>query len=398
MVASSGPSVLGRRRNGFSRPYTAAQVGAWLALFFTFAHILIFITPILPLIASIVVTAVFAFVILGACFYGAKAQATDPIDGRLAAHFKNRPEEGYYRNAPTPMERMFAAPIEPRILHDDAELKQCWICDTQVHEKTIHCRFCSKCVFEFDHHCMWLNTCVGKANYDAFFRTMMFVLTLEVMHCCICIILVIEYFAKNDVRFRNWFNADLPILVVIVMLFFALFSAVSIILVGQLVLFHINLQKERISTYEFIIRDSKRRRELASREDELRNKRIMALAAARQQGRTFRVYSLRIGGICRALNCPVCDPLVLPEPRGEKEMEMGPVPGDAEAEEDEGDSMNPGDGIYNDHSTTCAPMLDDSTAPVPLDKPEPAFDPIDEDNENVERGDPPTINDPESIT
>jgi hypothetical protein len=32
--------------------------------------------------------------------------------------------------------------------------KQCWICDIQVGEKSMHCKFCNKCVDQFDHHCM----------------------------------------------------------------------------------------------------------------------------------------------------------------------------------------------------------------------------------------------------
>lgn len=46
----------------------------------------------------------------------------------------------------------------------------CRYCDCKVHKKSKHCRACNKCVGEFDHHCKWLNNCVGGANYKAFFR------------------------------------------------------------------------------------------------------------------------------------------------------------------------------------------------------------------------------------
>ena len=33
-------------------------------------------------------------------------------------------------------------------------MKQCWICDVQVYETSMHCKYCNKCVGKFDHHCM----------------------------------------------------------------------------------------------------------------------------------------------------------------------------------------------------------------------------------------------------
>ena len=59
---------------------------------------------------------------------------------------------------------------------------ECEICETHVHDTSKHCGSCNRCVDEFDHHCRWLNNCVGRANYKLFFRLIVLVFFMSLMH------------------------------------------------------------------------------------------------------------------------------------------------------------------------------------------------------------------------
>ena len=123
-----------RRQNGFSRPYSKAQISAWIALVATYLQFLLFVSPILPIAAAIPVTIYFTALVVAVVYYGGKTQLIDPVDIYLARHLQQNP---------------------PQALPETEEpMKQCWICDTQVAEHSMHCKFCNKCVYHFDHHCM----------------------------------------------------------------------------------------------------------------------------------------------------------------------------------------------------------------------------------------------------
>lgn len=129
-----------RRKNGFSLPLNKSQICAWIALVATFVEFIIFITPVLPLEASIPFTIVFTGLVGGILYYGGLTQLIDPIDVHLKQHLSsnNRTQQQQRQQIDLPQE----------------EMKQCWICDTQVAEHSMHCKFCNKCVYHFDHHCM----------------------------------------------------------------------------------------------------------------------------------------------------------------------------------------------------------------------------------------------------
>jgi hypothetical protein len=146
----SSTSIPGRR-NGFSAPYTTPQLMAWLVLAVTIVQFLFFVSPMLPIAASVPVTVFFFALIGGIIYYGGLTQAIDPMDPYLRMHLHSvRPDDEaklsrlfYRRFNPLPQPPL---PEEP--------MKQCWICDIQVAEPSLHCKYCGKCVKNFDHHCM----------------------------------------------------------------------------------------------------------------------------------------------------------------------------------------------------------------------------------------------------
>lgn len=212
-----------RRINGLSRPFSSTQIAAWIALITSILQFVIFVSPILPLIASIPVTIVFMICCGGVLYYGVQTLRIDPIDVHLYKHLKNAVQnendnqcsidndDDRQRRKPTSFEagdneqeqrqddhevytfedgqvhektsshdtnddspvkttrtknRSAAAgaatmmccsehQLNPFLLsHPNDEMKQCWICDTQVAKHSMHCKFCNKCVYKFDHHCM----------------------------------------------------------------------------------------------------------------------------------------------------------------------------------------------------------------------------------------------------
>ncbi|VEU40900.1 unnamed protein product [Pseudo-nitzschia multistriata] len=296
------------RKNGLSPPYTPAQISTWVLLPFLVLGFLFFVSPILPLAASIPCTILFVLSAIASIYHGYMAMYIDPSDPRLlnANHSNNQNQSGRGNGA---CENCYVDPEEPT--------KQCWICDVQVGEKSMHCKFCNKCVDHFDHHCMWLNTCVGKANYSYFFRTMVCILIMLLIQAIIQVFLIVAiYVGIGEVKRRalEWFSVNTTTPVVVGMGIFLLFDLVSISLIGQLLIFHLKLQKEGITTYQFIVRDNKNRRERTKKESDLKLRRKSAIERAKEEGNKCLLFRLENGGFLRekcGLSC--FDPLSLDE-------------------------------------------------------------------------------------
>jgi DHHC palmitoyltransferase len=168
-----------------------------------------------------------------------------------------------------------------------------------------------------------LNTCIGEANYKAFFRTMIYIFALEVSHFTIQLAMILDIFFDGGTKRRAdaWFSANASKAINVILIMFLAFNAVSIFMIGQLLWFHINLQRDHLTTYQFIVQDHQRRRERAHLEEILEGKRAMALAKARQENQPMYVLELTIGGSCRKMGCPAFDPLPMPQPEPEPDVE-----------------------------------------------------------------------------
>lgn len=144
---------------------------------------------------------------------------------------------------------------------------------------------------------------------------MLLLLIMELVHFVIQLVLLIDSFtggSTND-RVQNWLGGTEK-LQHAVWIFFIIFNSVSIILLGQLIWFHIGLHRKNLTTYQFIVQDSKRKREEMRLEEDLTNQRIVAVAKARRENNHVEAMRLELGGCCRSVGCVVCDPMDLPEP------------------------------------------------------------------------------------
>lgn len=151
-----------RRTNGFQAPFTAAQVATWIALPVLVIEFLLFVSPILPLGASIPCTIVFIVTAVLSAYYAALATKIDPLDDYLAKHLK-KTENGDGEGEDNGFGGCLGNPGE-----ETEPLKHCWICETQVAEHAMHCKFCNKCVGKFDHHCMCKYKQASKCRGDVY--------------------------------------------------------------------------------------------------------------------------------------------------------------------------------------------------------------------------------------
>jgi hypothetical protein len=163
-----------------------------------------------------------------------------------------------------------------------------------------------------------LNTCIGKANYLYFFRTMICIALLLTVHSCVQLALILDIYLGNGnsrQRSEEWFNVNSPtatIIVVAMMGFFLVFDIGALTLIGQLVMFHLRLQKQGLTTYAFIVQDNRRRRTEAEQQEQLKRRRNAAIAKAEQDGNWWLETKLRHGGFFReACGLACCDPLSL---------------------------------------------------------------------------------------
>ena len=138
------------RLNGLVRPYTPTQISTWFFLPTLVLEFLFFVSPILPLAASIPCTIVFCGFAASSTYFGYMAMKIDPSDPRLHINNNNNDDDDDDNNN----NNNGGNGISCRHFDPQEPTKQCWICDIQVGEKSMHCKFCNKCVDQFDHHCM----------------------------------------------------------------------------------------------------------------------------------------------------------------------------------------------------------------------------------------------------
>uniref|UniRef100_M4AC26 Palmitoyltransferase n=1 Tax=Xiphophorus maculatus TaxID=8083 RepID=M4AC26_XIPMA len=152
----------------------------------------------------------------------------------------------------------------------------CYLCQVDVGPKSKHCSACNKCVANFDHHCRWLNNCVGSRNYKLFLHSVVSALLGVSLVLVFASYVFVEFFRdpsnlRTDKYFlvQNqtgvWFvflpvaplrsaAAVIPVLAAITMAMGLLSSG----LLCHLLCFHIYLMWNRLSTYEYIVRQRHR--------------------------------------------------------------------------------------------------------------------------------------------
>jgi hypothetical protein len=141
---------------------------------------------------------------------------------------------------------------------------------------------------------------------------MLFIFAMELSHFVIQLVLLIDIFTQGPTKDRanDWFGEEA---IEAIYIGFLLFNAISILLIGQLLWFHVGLQKEGLTTYQFIVRDHQRKRDKSKVEAEILHSRMVETQKAKQQGQNWHAFRLQMGDHCRQIGCSACDPLDVSE-------------------------------------------------------------------------------------
>lgn len=249
------------RTNGWSWPPHPFQLLAWLLyLYFAVTGFGVFV-PLLPthwIPAGYICTGITFVCHL---FMHLMAVSINPADYNVRAKSYKGP-----------------LPVFDRTKHAHViENCHCYLCEVDVGPKSKHCSACNKCVASFDHHCRWLNNCVGSRNYWLFLNSVISALLGIVLVVVIASFVFIEFFLdpsklRSDKHFQQVKNESVvwfvflpvapvttagPAIPALAGVTIAL-GLLSALLLGHLLCFHIYLMWNRLSTYEYIVRQRHR--------------------------------------------------------------------------------------------------------------------------------------------
>ncbi|XP_055010321.1 palmitoyltransferase ZDHHC1 [Boleophthalmus pectinirostris] len=248
------------RTNGWSWPPHPFQMLAWLLYaYFAITGFGVFV-PLLPphwIPAGYICTGV--LFVCHLCVH-VLAVSIDPADSNVRSRTHRGP-----------------VPVFDRSKHAHViENCHCFLCQVDVGPKSKHCSACNKCVANFDHHCRWLNNCVGSRNYKLFLHSVVSALLGVCLVLIVASYVFIEFFLdpsklRTDKHFQVhnesavWFlflpvapvvsaGAVIPGLAAVTIAL----GLLSCVLLCHLLGFHIYLMWNRLSTYEYIIRQRHR--------------------------------------------------------------------------------------------------------------------------------------------
>ncbi|XP_077419198.1 palmitoyltransferase ZDHHC1 isoform X2 [Vanacampus margaritifer] len=245
------------RTNGWSWPPHPFQVLAWLLYAYFAAVGLGVLVPLLPvhwMPAGYICTGV-----MFACHLCTHVMAVsvDPADRNVRAKSPKGP-----------------LPVLDRSKHAHViENCHCYLCQVDVGPKSKHCSACNKCVANFDHHCRWLNNCVGSRNYKLFLYSVVSAVLGVCVLLAVSSYVLMAFFLEPDNlgaskhlwapnRTASWLlflpprapPAAVPALAAVT----GVLALLACVLLCHLLIFHVYLMWNRLSTYEYIVRQRHR--------------------------------------------------------------------------------------------------------------------------------------------
>ncbi|RLN50259.1 hypothetical protein BBJ28_00003758 [Nothophytophthora sp. Chile5] len=273
------------RKNGWEAPFHVLQLATWVVFPAVMALFFAFYTPILEKTAAYVLSIVYAAACLFTVVSVAVCTGTDPSDdcilrpSTMADVRESRPENRVYCNVCMKYVYVLCFLLAWSPLSDSASDFVLILLLLNRNNQSRHCRLCDKCVDVFDHHCKWLNNCVGKKNYRYFLGSVVGASIFLAVQIAVGIYLVVQCYVNEDAIRANsatsygcstekdgttglcvygGYRISLVALRAIHIVLLA-FLGPWLFMIGQLALFHFHLCMEHITTYDYIVRQRKRK-------------------------------------------------------------------------------------------------------------------------------------------
>ncbi|RLV94261.1 Palmitoyltransferase ERF2 [Spathaspora sp. JA1] len=138
-----------------------------------------------------------------------------------------------------PPEEYFNTITLPHNKHN-VQVKYCASCHIWRPPRTSHCSTCQVCILSHDHHCIYLNNCIGERNYRYF---LWFLLT-AVLSCIYLLTITIIHLTHTNI------NQSIRKHPVALLLF--IYSILALIYPFLLLLFHVFLTSQNLTTREYL--------------------------------------------------------------------------------------------------------------------------------------------------
>ena len=308
--------AMAMRKNGFECPSNGFQLSTYALFVILSAHFGICLTPCLPTIISIVATSIFGILAVTSIYFGYVTTKTDSIDEHLHQHVYHTPhpnaavltQKTMNKKAQQDDDGTNASTINHILPNqNDAVTRYCWVCQTHVHEESLHCQDCRKCVKHFDHHCIWLNTCIGEANYHYFFKTVSFTFVLVLVHFFTILTFAVLYFMDlEDMKqtASEWFQTGRKEVLMGINLSFLILTAFLAMPLFQLFYFHVGLRRKKMTTYEYVLQDRARKQKVATLAHRIKQRRQQELNRSDITCMTKSWIKVTGASICKP-----CDPI-----------------------------------------------------------------------------------------
>ena len=135
------------------------------------------------------------------------------------------------------------------------EYKICQTCYIIRPLRSTHCNICDNCVVRFDHHCPWIGSCVGVRNYPYFF---IYLCTLNLLQIFTGIVSIVDIIIKLVANFKNEKKVKYSknkilqnsFCEIIISLYIFIYICITMIFTAGLLLFHIRILYQNITTKE----------------------------------------------------------------------------------------------------------------------------------------------------
>lgn len=221
------------KKHGLVCPLHPLQLLSWLVILYTIGVCYAVVLPMLSLHSQVIFGVLFSACEIAGFIFGLWATIIDPTDLMV---YKKKAED------------------------ENADYRAfCSLCNCNVQLSSKHCGQCNRCVDQFDHHCKWLNNCVGGRNYHAF---ALLIATLQVTTVVVIAFAAVVVEDRENVE-RNLedgygeghYTTILGLTCSVLFLNICVFFAN-----GQLILLHIWLKLQGLTTYEYIMQKRSQRR------------------------------------------------------------------------------------------------------------------------------------------